>query len=63
MLIFIRLLRKTDLIKKGLSHEKTCDILDDMAHKDLLIQIFQRQLENVLEEPDAIYENRGCFRQ
>lgn len=49
--------------KKGLSHEKTCDILDDMAHKVLLIQIFQRQLENVLEEPDAIYENRGCFRQ
>ena len=31
--------------------------------KVLLIQIFQRQLENVLEEPDAIYENRGCFRQ
>ena len=22
--------------KKGLSHEKTCDILDDMAHKDFI---------------------------
>ena len=31
--------------------------------KVLLIQIFQRQLENALEESDAIYENRGYFRQ
>ena len=31
--------------------------------KILLIQIFQRQLENALEESDAIYENRGYFRQ
>ena len=28
-----------------------------------MIQIFQRQLENALEESDAIYENRGYFRQ
>ena len=27
--------------------------------KVLLIQIFQRQLENALEESDAIYENKG----
>lgn len=31
--------------------------------EDFECPLFQRQLENVLEEPDAIYENRGCFRQ
>ena len=39
------------------------DMIQSLYRKVLLIQIFQRQLENALEESDAIYENRGYFRQ
>ena len=36
MLIFIRLLTEDRPYKKGLSHEKTCDILDDMSQNGFI---------------------------